>query len=155
MRNLVTQFRQLFEFDFWANRKVLETLKAANQTNERLREIFSHILGAQKLWHQRVTGGEYGAQMVWPTLSLQECEEILPQNKKLWLNYLQDLSDEALSATISYTNSKGQPFENSVRDILMQVISHGVYHRGQIALLLRQADAQPPATDYIVYVREQ
>lgn len=153
MHSLISQFGQLFEFDFQANQKVLGALEATDQTNERMREIFSHILGAQELWYRRVSGGEYGARMVWPTLSPQECEDILPRNKKLWLDYLQDLSTDDLSRKISYTNSKGQHFENSVYDILMQVMMHGVYHRGQIALLLRQADVQPPATDYIVYVR--
>jgi uncharacterized damage-inducible protein DinB len=31
--------------------------------------------------------------------------------------------------------------------------THGVYHRGQIALLLRVGGAEPLATDYIVYAR--
>ncbi|MGG1633398.1 DinB family protein [Paenibacillus sp. NRS-1760] len=31
---------------------------------------------------------------------------------------------------------------------------HGSYHRGQIALLLRQAGAEPILTDYIIYERQ-
>ena len=30
---------------------------------------------------------------------------------------------------------------------------HGSYHRGQVAMLLRQSGAEPLPTDYIVFVR--
>jgi uncharacterized damage-inducible protein DinB len=30
---------------------------------------------------------------------------------------------------------------------------HGAYHRGQIALLIRQAGAVPAPTDYVAFVR--
>jgi uncharacterized damage-inducible protein DinB len=40
-----------------------------------------------------------------------------------------------------------------VEDILLQIFLHGTYHRGQVALLLRQGEATPAPTDYIAYVR--
>lgn len=56
---------------------------------------------------------------------------------------------------MSYRSSQGTPFQTSVGDILMHLASHGAYHRGQIALLLRQAGAEPLNTDFITFVREQ
>ena len=37
--------------------------------------------------------------------------------------------------------------------MLLQVILHGCYHRGQVALLVRDAGAEPSPTDYIAFVR--
>jgi uncharacterized damage-inducible protein DinB len=34
------------------------------------------------------------------------------------------------------------------------VALHGSYHRGQIALLMRQGGGAPAATDYIAFVRD-
>ena len=34
-----------------------------------------------------------------------------------------------------------------------QLLLHGAYHRGQIALLLREGGAEPAPTDYIAFVR--
>lgn len=155
MQNLLHQIQRFFEYDFWANERILASLKSNSEIGKRLLEIFSHILGAQKLWYLRITGGEYNHQMVWPTKLLEECEDTLQQNKELWLDYLHQLTIDDLSKKISYTNSKGEFYKSSIYEILMQVIMHGTYHRGQIAVLLRQADVQPPATDYIYYVRKK
>ncbi len=164
MQNLLDQFNHFFEYDLWANQKVLSALKSNPQISQYALEIFSHILGAQRLWYQRITGGEYNAQMVWPNLSQEECENTIQQNKKSWLDYLQDLTLDDLSKRILYTSSKGKFYEMPIYDMLMQVVMHGAYHRGQIAVLLRQANEQlahgesprrPPATDYIAYVREK
>ena len=152
--NTVDQIRHLFEYDFWANRKILQSVTATDPRSERMLDIFSHILGAQQLWLQRITGGEYGPQMVWPALTLGESQDTLHQNEELWMSYLQSLTQDGLAKLISYTTSKGHSFENTVHDILTQVIMHGTYHRAQIAILMRQMDVQPPATDYIVYVRQ-
>jgi uncharacterized damage-inducible protein DinB len=60
---------------------------------------------------------------------------------------------EALAREVEYQTSTGQVFRSTAADILSQIVLHGSYHRGQIALLTRQAGGAPVATDYIVYAR--
>lgn len=155
MQDLSYPFYQLFEYDFWANKKIVAALETNEKTSEREVEIFSHILGARQLWYHRIVGGDYEPQMVWPRMSLKECTEVLEKNQKLWLGYLEHLGMDDLSSKIPYTTSKGRFYESLINDILMQVVMHGVYHRGQIAILMRQSNVQPPATDYIYYVRKK
>lgn len=59
-----------------------------------------------------------------------------------------------LKKKISYKNSRGERFENSVRDILFHVINHSTYHRGQIATDCKLHGMTPLATDYIFYKRD-
>ena len=40
-----------------------------------------------------------------------------------------------------------------MEDMLLQVVLHGCYHRGQVALVVRGAGAEPSPTDYIAFVR--
>jgi uncharacterized damage-inducible protein DinB len=54
---------------------------------------------------------------------------------------------------ITYSNSRGEAFDTSVHDILIQVFNHGTYHRAQVARDLRQQLLTPVNTDYITYVR--
>ena len=54
---------------------------------------------------------------------------------------------------VHYTNTNGQAFDNSVRDILFNVINHSTYHRGQIAREFREYGPEPLVTDYIFYKR--
>ena len=45
------------------------------------------------------------------------------------------------------------PLKISVRHALMQAAMHSHYHRGQNATRLRELGGVPPATDFIVWVR--
>ena len=54
---------------------------------------------------------------------------------------------------VEYVNSKGEPWHSLADDILMHVIIHGGYHRGQIATIVRQSGATPAYTDYIHCIR--
>ena len=63
------------------------------------------------------------------------------------------LCEKPLARTIVYTNSKGEPWSSRVSDVLMHVVLHGGYHRGQIAADLREAGFTPAYTDYIEAVR--
>ena len=54
----------------------------------------------------------------------------------------------------SYTNSKGELWENRVLDVLSHVLLHSAYHRGQIALEIRRSGSAPAYTDYIHAVRQ-
>jgi uncharacterized damage-inducible protein DinB len=64
------------------------------------------------------------------------------------------LTDAGLSRTISYTNSAGSAFSNSVQDILRHVLMHAQYHRGKVNLLLKQSGLMPASVDYIFFLRE-
>lgn len=64
------------------------------------------------------------------------------------------LDPATLVRTISYTNTKGAAFNNTVEEILHHMVMHGMYHRGQVARGVRQAGGVPLPTDFIVYVRE-
>ena len=61
--------------------------------------------------------------------------------------------EDALLAPVAYHNSRGEPFETPLAEISAHVVSHGAYHRGQIAALLRAAGLAPPPTDRIAYAR--
>jgi uncharacterized damage-inducible protein DinB len=54
---------------------------------------------------------------------------------------------------VSYRNSAGREFTNTVADIVTHVAMHGSHHRGQIALKLRASGQEPPYVDYIQFAR--
>ena len=58
-----------------------------------------------------------------------------------------------LDRDVTYTNSAGQEFTSRVEDILLHVVMHGSYHRGQVAMLIRDGGGTPAPTDYIAFVR--
>jgi uncharacterized damage-inducible protein DinB len=90
---------------------------------------------------------------VWPDFTLQQCENEIEDIFRQYERFLSGKDDDALTEKVTYTNSKGESFTSEVRDILMHVITHSVYHRGQIALDMRAAGFEPAYTDFIHCVR--
>ena len=139
----------LFEYDAWANREVVGHLRQMNAPTRAL-AIMAHIIGAERLWLGRIHGDGNPAE-VWPDLSLDECEA---QMDALVPQWQQVLSADEPRRNINYTNSKGERWSSKVEDVLMQVIIHGAYHRGQIATIVRETGATPAYTDYIHCIRQ-
>jgi len=143
----------LLQYNRWASARVLDTLQSADGEPEGAVELFSHLLRAQDVWYGRVMDTEHAALDFWATDPLSACAERLDASTRRWNAVLDERGDN-LDQPVSYTNSKGTPFETPLRDICTHVVNHGTHHRSQIALVLREADIVPPATDYIFYLRE-
>lgn len=145
---MVDKMRQLFAHMKWADGRMLDGL----ESNERARAIFAHVLGAEHVWLTRLEGRS-STVAVWPVLSAEECATLAAANASAYENFLAHMTEDGLARSTSYTNSAGASFTSRVDDILMQVVTHGSYHRGQVAQLLRADGVTPNATDYIAYVR--
>jgi uncharacterized damage-inducible protein DinB len=144
----------LFRYTRWAHGRVLDTVQEADAVPERAGTLFGHVLRAQDIWYGRVAGTDHAALDLWATDSVQDCADRLAASSQRWAALLDD-RDDALDAPVAYTNSSGTAFETPLQDIALHVVNHGTHHRAQIALLLREADIAPPATDYILFRREQ
>jgi uncharacterized damage-inducible protein DinB len=144
----------LFAHMRWADQRVLETLLTAHADADvdRATNMYAHVLGAENVWINRLRGSA-GTIAVWPSLSSAECAQLARENADAYDAFITGLSAEDLGRMTSYTNSTGVHFQTRVDDILLHVAMHGAYHRGQIAMLLRDAGAEPLATDYIAFVR--
>lgn len=144
-------FEMLLSHLRWADRAVLESLRAAAPHASAL-ELFSHIVGAEETWLARLESREPRAA-VWPDITLEEAAELGESVHASLGRWIDTADDERLAAEITYRNSAGQQFTTRASDILTHVMMHGSYHRGQIALLLRQSGATPAPTDYVAFIR--
>ena len=119
---------------------------------ERALELYCHVLGAEHVWLTRLKG-EQATVAVWPRLSLGETEALAEQLHASFETYLDSLRPGDLDRDVTYTNSAGQQFTSRVEDILLHIVMHGSYHRGQVAMLIRDGGGTPAPTDYIAFVR--
>jgi len=149
---MLERLRRLYTHLEWSNRRVFESLKTANATPAEALGLFAHILGTEHRWFTRITGSEPQVP-VWPEVSLEACESLIALNSKDFGSLLENATLVDLSRVVHYTNSAGDDFESRVDDILLHVVLHGMYHRGQVALTLRQEGQTPSPTDFIAFVR--
>ena len=69
--------------------------------------------------------------------------------QRLWSDYLAKLTDETIDQTFEYQSLDAGRFRNRIEEILTQLYGHSLYHRGQIAILVKQAGGKPAATDFV------
>lgn len=143
----------LLRYDVWANGETLRSLRQGTPPARSLRWM-GHIIAAEFLWLARMQARP-ATLPVWPNLSLEECETRLSELSSRLVEALPAIEAGALSRSVSYTNSKGEAWTSTVEEILIHVVLHSAYHRGQIASDLRAAGQEPPYTDYIHAVRQR
>jgi uncharacterized damage-inducible protein DinB len=145
-------FVHLFKYNDWATRQTAESIVNLKKKNNKSEELLSHIISAQKIWLNRILGRNTVIDP-WHKLTQEDwITQSIPITAE-WINLLESFKENDFERRIEYTNTKGEKFFNTVKDIIVQVINHSTYHRAQIAQLVRQSGGEPAKTDYIVYQR--
>lgn len=145
--------RKEFVYNAWANRAVLETIRAAGGENARSLQLMSHILAAERVWLERLRQVPQSVP-VWPEPDLARCEAEAAELERNWHEYLDLATAGDLLQTVSYKNTKGELWASAILDVLTHVILHSAHHRGQIASHMRSIGQTPAYTDFIHAVRQ-
>lgn len=149
--SLRSHFKDLFRYTEWANERILVAIEENKIDDDKVMSLYSHIISVQMIWLLRIEGLPTSPFPVWEKYKLSELKTMTEESHRNWLEYLEAHKMETFEEMISYSNPSGKKFENTIRQIINQVINHGSYHRGQIAIKLREMEIDPPATDYIFY----
>jgi uncharacterized damage-inducible protein DinB len=145
-------FKRLFDYDHWANERVLNSWEATASPSEEAVHKISHVLVAKELWLARLSPAPFPDFK--QALTLPQARKLNEALKERVNVYFSKLTDAQLSEKVAYKNMEGAPYETRLSDILAHMVNHGSYHRGQIALLLKKSGGPSTHTDYIGYVRE-
>ena len=148
----LSDFQRMLTYNDWANREVLASFRK-NGTGAKSVRYMAHVLAAEQLWLDRLDGHDQKVA-VWPEPDINFCETLAAELASSWQNFLGRTGEQGLSSTITYKNSKGENWASRVDDVLMHVIMHAAYHRGQIASDMRAAGLTPVLTDFIHAVRQ-
>ncbi len=153
-------FRRFFDYEKDAHAKTLAALaavpaeKRATPEFRRAVDLLAHVVGARWLWLQRIGGtSERPLKMFTKDFPVADLPARVSEMEAAWSRYLDELTDAQLARSVEWGPADGPHFTNTVEDVLTQLFGHSTYHRGQIALLLRQIDCQPPATEFIYFAR--
>ncbi|MDE3137866.1 MAG: DinB family protein [Acidobacteriota bacterium] len=157
--------RLLFEYNAWANRRILDSCDALSedQFTENLRSSFpsvretlAHIAAAQWIWTERWHGSSPTAPPDWyKAADRAALRAKLTELDRNLIEYTSHLSPADLERVTEYRNMSGQGSAQPLWQPLQHLANHGTYHRGQIVTMLRQLGAAAPHTDLIVFYRER
>src|ERR1041384_3481423 len=148
--------RELVQFNVWANRRVVESLKASQAESPKAMRALSHLLVTEREWLLRMRGKtDSTGDNFWPASALDECEALANETAAAYTDFVNELTEETVDNTATYKNSKGIEFTTSFRDILTHVLFHSMAPRGQVQMALRADGGEPLWGDYIIFVREK
>ncbi|TRW24333.1 damage-inducible protein DinB [Flavobacterium zepuense] len=144
-------FRELFEYTFHFNEKVIDVVLNNRETvSDKTISLICHTINTQEVWNSRILGN--------PSLTgpwdIQLVENLLHLNQVNFKDSLHIIDNFEFERVIDYTNSRGEQYENTVKDILFHINNHSTYHRGQIATDCKLHGIKPLVSDYIFYKRD-
>jgi uncharacterized damage-inducible protein DinB len=113
-----------------------------------------HIYKAEIIWFRRMQNDVY------PKLGDISVPDHLPEWQELWnglhhawIEWAKTLEEERWEEVILHRFSSGGEMQIPRWQVVLHLVNHGSYHRGQLASLLRQAGIRPPATDLAAFYR--
>ena len=161
-RGMAKRYRRWFEYEKDSHARVLAALESAGDGARRTKafrkavELAGHIVAARRLWLFRLGAARTAPSTFFPRgTTLSRFARDLREMHAAWSAYLARIGEKKIASSFEYRSTEGVRYRDTVEDILTQLHGHSLYHRGQIAMLLRSAGVEPPQTDFVFWAREE
>ncbi|MNK48723.1 DinB family protein [compost metagenome] len=146
---MTENFQDYLEYNQHFNQSLIQNyLENKMIWSEKSSSLLNHIVNAHQIWNARIL--KDNQFKVW---QINADNSLIEINSENFVNSSKILVERELTEIINYQNSKGNQFENSIQEIFFHFVNHSTYHRGQIAMLMKEAGLEPLNTDYIFYKR--
>ena len=160
----VNALRDLLAYSAWSSRRLVEA--AAQLPPEQLTRDFGtadksvlgtlvHVFAADRVWLARVFGIVPATFISDADYHLPVLQNEWPQVQEKWQGWAAGLTDETAAADLSYTDMRGNRWQQPVWQVVLHVVNHGTHHRGQAAGFLRSMGQAPPPVDMTVFYRKR
>ena len=158
-------FRQLAEYNHWANRRIYAAALALPDAQYRQRTgvffgslhgTLNHLLLTDRVWLKRLTGeGEHPSRL--DAILFEDRHELararMAEDARL-TRVVGGYSDADLAAPLSYKTTSGAPHQQMLRDILLHLFNHQTHHRGHAhACCSIVTGREPPSLDLLQFQR--
>jgi len=161
----VADLARRYDYNYWANGRlfgVLGQLTPEQFTQHvagsygSIRNTLVHMMSAEWGWIDRCGGPTRGPALKaddYPTLASVIDQWTIVEGYAR--EFLGTLRDDDLQRVIEYSVGPTAPRAQPVGELLEHACTHGVHHRGQVALLLRVLGYAPGNVDLLFYDAEK
>jgi uncharacterized damage-inducible protein DinB len=167
----IDDIRLLYKYDRWANNRLLQAacrLSAEEFTRDlsgsfsSVRDTFVHIIGGEWIWltywKELPTNSALLTDLrtrrdllfnpeSFPNVAAVQLKWAEVENEQT--EFLDGLTDELLERMLPFRATQVR-----LMHLMQHLANHSTYHRGQVALMMRQLGAEPVATDFHVFLVE-
>ena len=161
----------LYAYDRWANNRTLQAAAALHPEQftrdlggsfRSVRDTLVHIIGGEWIWLAYWKDPPRNPALVEDLKRRRDAQfnpETCPSAAVLqskWAEveseqaeFVNRVTDESLRTMLPFRTTQA-----SLAHLMQHLANHSTYHRGQVALMLRQLGAEPAATDFHVFLVE-
>lgn len=163
---MINHVENLYNYHVWANQRIIDHLKTLSPEKYQkeiksvfssVSKAFSHIYLVDYLWLNILEGqsmnealqSSFQLQEKIEKLSIEDLEtkfHTLTTQFKSFLNRQKDIEKK-----IMLYNPYAGLRETSLSEMVLHVVNHGTYHRGNISAMLHQLGDSSVMTDYAFY----
>jgi uncharacterized damage-inducible protein DinB len=161
----LNELRTLVDYHYWARDRLLQAVEplTADQlaftiasSFPSVHETLVHLWGAEVIWLRRWEGDS-------PTeLPAGDSVADLASIRRVWAEeetklraLLERLGENGVARPMEYRTFDGKPYVQPFWQMLVHLVNHGSYHRGQVTTMLRQLGVPPPMQmDFSAFCRE-
>jgi uncharacterized damage-inducible protein DinB len=164
----------LYRYNAWANDRVLDAvaplppdafLHDLGNGSGSVRDTLTHIVWSEWIWLQRWNGetqlvfqpadfARAPAGLVFSPADFPNVDSLRERSKAVEqgiAEFLGRLDPGRLEAVSEYTLVTGETWRCPLWRQLYHGVNHSSYHRGQVAMMLRQLSYLPASTDFVSY----
>jgi uncharacterized damage-inducible protein DinB len=161
----------LYEYDRWANNRVLQAASALSAEEftrdpggsfRSVRDTLVHIIGGEWGWLAYWKESSPSSAFLKDLRTRRDAlfnPDAFPDVATVQLKWA-EVEKEQIEFVNRVTNERLEkmlPFRTTqvrLARLMQHLANHSTYHRGQVALMMRQLDAEPVATDFHVFLVE-
>ncbi|WP_163103048.1 DinB family protein [Peribacillus alkalitolerans] len=163
---MANHVENLYNYHVWANQRIIDHLKtmSSEKYQKKLKSVFSsvsevlsHIYLVEYAWLY-ILEGQNMKEAMQSSLQLQEkivkhsIEDLEKEFHILSTRFISFLtSQEDMEKRIMLDNPWAGLRETSLSEMVLHVVNHGSYHRGNISAMLHQLGDSSVMTDYAFY----
>lgn len=161
----------LYEYDRWANNRVLQAVSALTVEQftrdlggsfRSVRDTLLHIISGEwgwlAYWKEPSPSSAFVADLrmrrdvlfnpeVYPDVAAVQSK--WAEVEKEQAEFVNRVTDEALKKALPLRATQVR-----LVHLMQHLANHSTYHRGQVAMMMRQLGAEPPATDFHLFLVE-
>lgn len=127
-------YERKLQFDFYANQQWIELIINNNlEATKEIRRLVCHILNVHHIWNARIES------------QVPESEEWDDLPSSHWTQ----LSQENYNRSLELLNTS--TFTEDLLHKMDYFLNHSFYHRGQIAVHIKNAGIKPPSFNFVSY----
>lgn len=154
----IVTLKSLFAYKAWADTELLALLATLPSTRaEQLRtcvRTLNHIHVVDRLFRAYLSQEPrpFDATNTKETPTLEQLAREVTTTDAWYVEYVANLAEPELSEVVAFTFTDGDTGRMTREEILLHVLTHGGYHRGNVGQVLKSISVNPPRDLYTKYL---